>query len=431
MKALVLDGAAGLRDAAGEVAAALRAALTGRGYDVARQELAGLQIPQCNGDFGCWMVTPGRCVQPGPHRELLRELVQSDLVVWLTTVTFGGYSADLKRAVDHFIPSASALMATFDGETHHPARYRRRPDLLVLGLTDRPDTEAAAVFHRLVRRNALNLHPPRFASAIAGPAELAGPSRWIDAALGELAGSTPPRAAATPLELGPPRELPAVAPRRAVVLSGSPRRAQSVSGALAADLASALAARGVATTTADLHVELRRDPELHQVSSELRAADLVALVAPLYVDGLPGPVTRGLELLAPALALRGSPARFLAIVQCGFPEAVHTDTALGICRCFAAQAGLDWIGGLGIGGGGMLRPAPLAEQGGRARAFARALELTADAVSRGAVVPAEAQRVVRRLPIPAWLYRGIADWGFLREAKRHGVLLQLGARPDA
>jgi hypothetical protein len=78
----------------------------------------------------------------------------------------------------------------------------------------------------------------------------------------------------------------------------------------------------------------------------------------------------------------------------------------------------------------MLRPAPLAEQGGRARAFARALELTADAAARGAVVPAEAQRLVRRLPIPAWLYRRIADWGFLREAKRHGVLLQLGARPD-
>jgi NAD(P)H-dependent FMN reductase len=428
MKALVLDGAAALPDLAGEIATALGAGLAGRGYGVVRRELAGLQIPPCNGDFGCWSVTPGRCVQPGPHRELLRELVQSDLVVWLTTVTFGGYSADLKSALDHFIPSVSARMATTDGETHHPARYSRTPDLLVLGLTDRSDPDEAAVFHRLVRRNALNLHPPRFASAIASADDLTGTSRWVDAALGELAVSTPPRAAATPLELGPRRDLPAVARRRAVVLSGSPRRAESVSGALAADLASALSARGVATTTADLHVELRRDAELRQVSSDLRAADLVALVAPLYVDGLPAAVTRSLELLA--LVLRGSPARFLAIVQCGFPEAVHTDTALGICRCFAAQAGLDWIGGLGIGGGGMLRPAPLAEQGGRAHAFARALELTADAVARGSVVPAEAQRLVRKLPIPAWVYRRIADWGFLRDAKRHGVLLQFGARPD-
>jgi NAD(P)H-dependent FMN reductase len=430
MKALVLDGAAALPGLAGEVATALRAELTARGHDVVRRDLAGLQIPPCNGDFGCWFVTPGRCVQPGAHRELLTEVVRSDLVVWLTTVTFGGYSADLKRALDHFIPSASALMARFDGETHHPARYPRVPALLVVGLTDRPDPDAAAVFHRLARRNALNLHVPRFASAIAGPAELTGMSRWVDAALGELAASTPPRAAATPLELGPPRDLPAVAPRRAVVLSGSPRGAGSVSGALAADLASALAARGVAATRAELHVELRRDPELRQVSSELGAADLVALVAPLYVDALPAPVTRSLELLAPALARRDTPARFLGIVQCGFPEAVHTDTALGICRCFAAQAHLDWIGGLGIGGGGMLRPTPLAEQGGRARAFARALELTADAVARGSVVPAEAQRLVRSLPIPAWLYRRFADLGFLLEAKRHGVLLQLGAQPD-
>lgn len=431
MKALTLDGSAALRELGDGVFDALRTALAARGYEVVRRELAGLDIPPCNGDFGCWTVTPGRCVQAGPHRELLRELVRSDLAVWLTPVTFGGYSSDLKRFLDHWIPLLSPLMARFDGETHHPGRYARIPSLLVLGLEDRADPVAAEVFHRLVRRNVLNLHPPRFASAIAGPAAASGTSRWLDAVLEELAASTAPGAAATPLELGPSSEVPAVVARRAVVLSGSPRQASSVSGALASDLAALLSARGVAATTADLHVELRRDPELREVCTAVGAADVVALVAPLYVDSLPAPVIRALEILAPAQRRRSSPARFLAIVQCGFPEAVHTDTALAICRCFASRAGLGWIGGLGIGEGGMLGPRPLAEQGSRARTLSRALELTAAAVARGEVVPAEAQRLVRRLPVPAWLYRRIADWGFRREARRRGVLRQLGARPDA
>jgi hypothetical protein len=119
------------------------------------------------------------------------------------------------------------------------------------------------------------------------------------------------------------------------------------------------------------------------------------------------------------------------LVNCGFPEAVHADTALAICRLFGEQANLDWIGGLAIGGGGMLAGKPLAELGGRARAVTRALALTADAIAQGRVVPDEAQRLVRRLAIPAWLYRFFADWGFRQDAKRHKTGARLRERPYA
>lgn len=431
MKTLVLDGASTHRDLAGTVVAALGAAFSARGCAVDHRELAGLAFPVCNGDFGCWSVTPGRCVQRGPHRDLLREVVRSDIVVWLTPVTFGGYSSDLKRFLDHLIPIISPFMASFDGETHHPARYPRVPSLLVVGLAvDGRDAEAETVFHRVALRNALNFHPPHFASAILTAADLPVSTAWAAQVLAGLDASGPLRSAAPPLDLSPRADLPAHAPRRAVLLSGSPRQAASVSSALAADLSSALARRGVAATALDLHAELRRDPELMQVAATLGEADVIGLVAPLYVDSLPAPAVRALELLGPTLAQRPTPARFFGIVQCGFPEAVHTETALAVLRRFAAGPGLNWIGGLGIGGGGMLAPRPLAEQGGRARSFARALELTVDAVARGAVIPVEAQRLARKLPIPGWLYRRIADWGFRREARRYGVLGQLLARPD-
>jgi hypothetical protein len=120
-----------------------------------------------------------------------------------------------------------------------------------------------------------------------------------------------------------------------------------------------------------------------------------------------------------------------AIVNSGFPEAVHSDTALAICRQWAGEAGLDWIGGLGIGGGGMLAGRPLAELGGRARSVTRALALSADAIARGMIIPEEARRLAGTLPIPAWLYRFFGEWGFRQEAKKHGTRGRLGARPYA
>ena len=432
MKALILNGAVALRDMAEAVQAALEPQLAARGYAVARHDLAAVEIPPCNGDFGCWTVTPGVCVQPGPHREIARELIQSDLVVWLTPVTFGGYSSALKLQLDHCAPLVAPWFTTVDGETHHVPRYERFPSVLAVGLVERPEAAASAVFERLVRRNVLNMYAPHYASPVLSRSELpelsARASGWLDA----LAASRPPRAAAVPLELGPRPDLPGEAPRRALLLVGSPRGSSSVSGGLAAHLAALLTERGLSVTTEWICRRSPTDPERLDLARSLRKADVVALATPLYVDSLPAPVTEALEWLARERAAAGAARpRFLALVNCGFPEAVHTDTALAICRLFAEQAGLDWIGGLGIGGGGMLAGKPLAELGVRARAVTRALALTANAIAQGRVVPDESQRLVRSLPLPLWLYRLFGDWGFRQEAKKHGTLARTGERPYA
>jgi NAD(P)H-dependent FMN reductase len=432
VKALVLNGAVALRGMARAVDDALTPRLEARGYAVARHDLTSLAIPDCRGDFGCWTVTPGVCVHAGPHRDVARDLIRSDLAVWLTPVTFGGYSSALKRQLDHCIPLISPRFTTVDGETHHETRYERFPSVLAVGLMERPDAEAARVFERLVRRNVLNMYAPHFACPVLARAELPPPgsrvSRWLD----DLAASRPPHVGAEPLDLSAREDLPEEVPRRALLLGGSPRGDASVSSALLAHLATLLAERGLTVETESLQRSSSGDPELRGLQARLAEADVVVLATPLYVDSLPGPVTAALELLArrrePGSSSR---PRFLALVNCGFPEAVHNDTALAICRLFAKQARLEWIGGLGIGGGGMLAGRPLAELGARARSVTRALSLTADAIARGRVVPEEARRLVARRPIPRWLYRLMANWGFRQEARRYGTLARQGARPYA
>jgi hypothetical protein len=276
------------------------------------------------------------------------------------------------------------------------------------------------------------MHAPHFASPVLTRADLpalaARAACWLD----QLAGSRPPGSAAEPLALGARLDLPPVAPRRSLVLVGSPRGRASVSAGLASHLGGLLRERGVVVSTQWIQGSLRADPELNGIADALSGTDVVVLAAPLYVDSLPAPVTEALELLARKRARAAFPRpRFLAIVNCGFPEAVHTDTALAICRLWAGEAGLDWIGGLGVGGGGMLEGRPLAELGSRARSVTRALALSANAIARGEILPAEALGLARTLTIPAWLYRLLGDWGFRREARRHGTRSRLGERPYA
>ncbi len=417
MRAVICDAADAHDALADALRASLDAALRARGGSVERVDLSTLEVPPCRGDFGCWTVTPGRCVQPGPHRAFPGLIARTELLVYLTRVTFGGFSSRLKAIVDHCIPVALPLMIPVHGETHHPLRSPHRTELLVIGLAACADDDAARAFERLAERNALNLSSPRYAVGVVTPRDLPDVRAWVERRLEHLAASAP-RSGRAPLDLGA-RPLAGIAPRRAVLLVGSPRGGASVSVALARCLGDALTARGVEVSTVDLHRALQTDPELRRPLAALREADVAALLSPLYVDSLPAPVMRALEVLAPAIGAAGRRTRLLAVLNCGFPEASQNDTALAIVRCFAAEAGLEWIGGVGIGGGGVVL-----SRGGIGPLLARALDQIADAVSRGEAVPPEAQELARRPRIPTWLYRHVGNWVFRREARRRGVRLE-------
>lgn len=172
MNVLILDGCMAEQPAA----AWLAESCCERGWSAEVLALRKLNIAPCTGCFGCWLRTPGICQLADDGREVLRNIVQSDAVLLLTPVTFGGYSALLKRALDRIIPMISPFFTTIAGETHHRRRYARQPRFGVLGLTVDDDTEESQTFRTLAMRNAINWHEPRPAVAVlhakAGAAEL-------------------------------------------------------------------------------------------------------------------------------------------------------------------------------------------------------------------------------------------------------------------
>ncbi len=93
--------------------------------------------------------------------------------------------------------------------------------------------------------------------------------------------------------------------------------------------------------------------------SELLAADAWVLFFPLYVDALPSHVLRCLMQLEERA--RGKTLKVYAVINCGFYEGEQTEVAFEIVENFCIRAGLEFCGGVGVGGGGMLSTTPVLE----------------------------------------------------------------------
>jgi len=164
MKALILQGSEKPGALPDNVTAILTMVLADQGWQTDLCNLRELDIAPCMGCFGCWTRTPGICMINDYAREIARLMVQSSLMALVTPVTFGGYSSELKKALDRLIPNILPFFTEVNGEIHHLPRYDRYPALLALGTLPQKDPEAEEIFSHLVSRNAINTNSPAHTS---------------------------------------------------------------------------------------------------------------------------------------------------------------------------------------------------------------------------------------------------------------------------
>ena len=422
MKALILDGSHTNDPKASKIVNSLYEHLPNAEAIVLREQ----KIGNCAGDFFCWVRSPGVCNIDDDNRVIAEKIVQSDLVIYLTPVTFGGYSSALKRMVDHQIQNISPFFTTIDGEIHHERRYRRYPNVLTLGWMDQPDAQAEAVFHHLVHRNAINMYVSTSISGLVNRELDLGEQvkNWLD----EIKrGSSAPVPALPKTEVASAEATPV---RRAVLLIGSPRTKKSTSASLGGYLLEQLGARGIETETVQIYTSFSSAERTRLTLEKLDQADLVVLAIPLYVDSLPAPVIPPLEKNATHRSTGKISQRFAAIANCGFPEAHHNDTALAICEQFAHQMDMTWLGSLALGGGeGLVHGVPLNELDGRAIPLKKSLELAAVSLALGMPIPQQARDLLARPFIPNWQYKLLGRLGWKQQARQYGVEKTLKRQP--
>src|SRR5574341_54563 len=444
MKTLILDGSHPNDVIGGQISNVLQKKLQERGWDAEYILLREQKIGNCAGDFFCWVRSPGVCNINDDNRLIAAKVVHSDLLVYLTPVTFGGYSSALKCMVDHQIQNILPFFANVDGEIHHQKRYKGNPKLLVIGWMNLPDAQIEAVFRHLVKRNAINMYArtavcgvvvgdqaeDKLAAQIEGWLEnIARGSSSTAVSHRRAAGSRGTNGVPALSKIDIP--LPGAKPiRRAVLLVGSPRTRKSSSASLGGYLMEQLAARGVGTETIQIYTSLNSPERMRSMLKAIDDADLIVLAFPLYVDSLPAPATAALERIAAHRAEKHTDQRFAAIANCGFPESTHNATALAICETFAQQAGFFWAGALALGGGqGLVHGTPLNELDGRAIPLKKSLEIAAEALAAGNSIPQAAKDLMAKPAIPGWMYLLVGAYGWKQQAKQYGMEKLLKRQP--
>jgi len=219
--------------------------------------------------------------------------------------------------------------------------------------------------------------------------------------------------------------------RNVLLLVGSPKKTNSSSDSLGSYLINKLALEGFSTNKINILSSLKTESGIKDLLTAVDNSDILVLSFPLYDDSLPAGVIKAFELIAEHRNQRelNKKQKMMVIANCGFPEALHNDVALDICKCFASHTGFIWMGSLALGAGGAIGGRPLEDLGGMVRNIVKALDITAVALNNNALVPPEARELMKKPFMPSWIYTFFGSLGWKRQAKKFGANRDLYSKP--
>ncbi|MHA1946106.1 MAG: flavodoxin family protein [Candidatus Hodarchaeales archaeon] len=164
MTALILNGELKKQNKLIGIQRILENVLTQQNIDAESIILNEFNIRHCIGCFKCWEVTPGICsgVKGDHGNEIVEKIIKTDLLIFLTPLTFGAYSSELKRIIERMLGLLQPGFTRKSGESHHHKRYDRYPSLLAIASTENLDEEEIHIFNKLIYRHSLNFYPPKY-----------------------------------------------------------------------------------------------------------------------------------------------------------------------------------------------------------------------------------------------------------------------------
>lgn len=134
---------------------------------------------------------------------------------------------------------------------------------------------------------------------------------------------------------------------KTVLINCSPKRKLSVSGFL-------MKCAGVLIRGKKEYLQLRTPADRRDILQALEDAGKAVFVIPLYVDGIPSHVLPFLREMEDFCRENNLRVKVYVITNNGFIEGKQNEPLMQVMENFCARSGLEWCGGIGIGGGVML-----------------------------------------------------------------------------
>lgn len=101
-------------------------------------------------------------------------------------------------------------------------------------------------------------------------------------------------------------------------------------------------------------INLRTKADHKRILDKIKDADNIVFAMPLYVDGVPSHVLYFLMKMEDFCKENNLKNNVYVIANNGFIEGRQNETLMQIMENFSERSGLNWCGGLGIGGGVMM-----------------------------------------------------------------------------
>ncbi len=426
MKALILNGAGQNDSACGSVSTFMNEELKSAGWEAEELVLRDMKIGACVGCFGCWFKTPGTCVIHDQGNEVAAKIIQSDLTIYLTPVKFGAPSSHLKRAMDRIVQNVMPFFEKHGDEIHHEERYEKNGSVAAFGIVEDKDAESKRLFQQLFERNLKNFRPK---------------NKGFDTAYSD-ADETELRIRVKRVLKNSGVDIEGLEEEKhwkngdaphILMLSGTPKTKESVSEMIGNYLLTKAEAEKCTTSSIRIRSALKDDASRQEMLEAMENADIIVYSGPLYVDSFPSSVIEGMEIMIEHFAgqkFNDKKTRFLAVSNCGFPEAHQNQASLDIMRYFAYKCGFEWAGGFAVGCGPALSQG-LEKMGGMTSGIRKALEMAAKALAKGDEIPENAFAMISKDLMPAWVYVKMATMGMKEEAKKHKATEHLYDKPYA
>ncbi len=132
--------------------------LESNNHTVTVSRLRELDVRYCVGCFGCWVKTPGECSNAADDtRDIRREYINSDFVLFASPIIMGFTSALLKKTHDRLLPLLLPYFEVDQWEIRHVARYDKYPQIGILLEKGRDtDQEDIEIISDIYKRDAIN-----------------------------------------------------------------------------------------------------------------------------------------------------------------------------------------------------------------------------------------------------------------------------------
>lgn len=109
------------------------------GAEIEKHHVVDLDINGCLSCFSCWWKTPGKCVHRDDMDWILPKIPEADILLLGTPVYGRNTTHYLQRLLERTFSFSLPEMQVKDGETTHPGRIRKFPQLVLCATCGFPD----------------------------------------------------------------------------------------------------------------------------------------------------------------------------------------------------------------------------------------------------------------------------------------------------